>query len=474
MVFSSIAFLCVFFPVVFLLHWMIPMTPLRNCILILASLVFYAYGEPVFVVLLLFSVLINYLFGLGLSGKNKKSMLAMAVIINLLLLGVFKYAAFAVTSLNVLLPQGLALPVPDIRLPIGISFYTFQALSYLVDVYRGETPAQKSFFKLLLYISFFPQLIAGPIVKYHDIDQAISERKVTLEGVRLGLIRFTAGLGKKVLIANTMAMVADELFKLGSDYIGFVTAWIAALAYLMQIYFDFSGYSDMAIGLGKIFGFSFLENFDHPYISLSIREFWRRWHISLSSWFRDYLYIPLGGNRKGKRRTIINKYIVFLATGIWHGANWTFLLWGLYHGTLMMLEDAKIIPVHKNWKIFNRIYTLAAVTFGFVLFRADTLAQAGYFMAAMLGFGARGVAGLTYGLISLNAYVILIFIIAVIGATDLPLKLSNKLLNRAIEKNSNNLGAWEMLRMAGCLVVLLLTLMALASNSYNPFIYFRF
>ena len=339
MVFSSVTFLCIFFPIVFLLHAVLPNGKARNAVLILASILFYAYGEPVYVILLIVSVIFNYLFGLGVAGAHRKGVLTVAVIVNIGLLFVFKYAGFFVTSLNSVLPAKSALPVPKLSLPIGISFYTFQALSYVIDVYRGKAEVQRNFFRLLLYVSFFPQLIAGPIVKYHDIENEIRTRNATVDDIFSGLTRFSIGLGKKVLIANTMAYVADAVFAMPKSYIGLLASWVAAIAYLMQIYFDFSGYSDMAIGLGRMFGFHFQENFNYPYIADSIREFWRRWHISLSTWFRDYLYIPLGGNRKGKARTILNKYIVFFCTGFWHGANWTFLVWGLFHGTLQMAEE---------------------------------------------------------------------------------------------------------------------------------------
>ncbi len=469
MVFSSIAFLCLFFPVVFLLHLVIPNKMVRNAILIVASIFFYAYGEPVYVILLLASVLMNYLLGLGISKTKSKCILGAAVVINLLLLVVFKYAGFLAESVNLFLPTNYALPVPKLSLPIGISFYTFQALSYVIDVYRGQVPVQKNFFKLLLYVSFFPQLIAGPIVKYHDIEKEIDEREVTYEGVKSGLFRFSAGLGKKVLIANTMAYIADRMFALSNSEFGLLSGWIGAIAYLLQIYFDFSGYSDMAIGLGRLFGFHFLENFNYPYISGSIQEFWRRWHISLSTWFKDYLYIPLGGNRKGKSRTVVNKYIVFLATGIWHGANWTFLIWGLYHGTLQMLESANIIPVKKNFKLFNHLYTLLAVTVGFVIFRADNLLQAGYVIKAMFGFGNNGGAGYVGAMAMLSAYHITIFVIAVFATTPIWRMLCEK-----AEKKPWSAVVLDYGKAIGCLLVLVLTLMSLASDSYNPFIYFRF
>ena len=469
MVFSSVTFLCIFFPIVFLLHAVLPNGKARNAALILASILFYAYGEPVYVILLLISVIFNYLFGLGVTGERRKMMLTFAVIINIGLLFVFKYAGFFVTSLNSLLPAKAALPVPKLSLPIGISFYTFQALSYVIDVYRGKAEVQRNFFRLLLYVSFFPQLIAGPIVKYHDIENEIRTRNATVDDIFYGLTRFSIGLGKKVLIANTMAYLADAIFAMPKSYIGLLASWVAAIAYLMQIYFDFSGYSDMAIGLGRMFGFHFQENFNYPYIADSIREFWRRWHISLSTWFRDYLYIPLGGNRKGKARTILNKYIVFFCTGFWHGANWTFLVWGLFHGTLQMCEEKEWIPVHRGWKVFNHIYALLMVTIGFVVFRADTLSQAGSMIAAMFGFGADNGYGFVKTAALLSPYVIFVMVCAFVGCTPLPKLVATRLCAPRERKTIGDYAA-----MALSLVILGLALMALAAESYNPFIYFRF
>ncbi len=469
MVFSSVIFLCIFFPIVFIFHTILPIGRVRNAVLIIASILFYAYGEPVYVILLLASVLMNYLLGLGVSGKAGKFFLATAVIVNIGLLVVFKYAGFLAVSLNNVLPSGMQVPVPKLSLPIGISFYTFQALSYVIDVYRKQVKVQKNPLKLLLYISFFPQLIAGPIVKYHDIETEIRDRKVTIDGVWSGLIRFSVGLGKKVLIANTMAFAADRLFALETAQVGVLAAWIAAFAYLMQIYFDFSGYSDMAIGLGLMFGFHFQENFNYPYISGSIREFWRRWHISLSTWFRDYLYIPLGGNRKGKWRTIFNKFVVFFCTGFWHGANWTFLVWGLFHGFLEMLEEKKWIPVHWGIKVFNHIYTLLMVTVGFVMFRADTLRQGISMIGSMFGACANPAAGYAGAIALMSPYMICISVCAILGATPL---LANGVKKMRSGKHAE---AWmPYLEMLFALIILGLAFMALASDSYNPFIYFRF
>ena len=474
MVFSSFAFLCFFLPVVLLLHTVLPGVRAKNVLLIAASLVFYAYGEIVYILLLLVSVTANYFFGRMLGKNRRRAVVAAAVIVNLAMLVVFKYAGFFTEAVNLCLPQAVRLPVPEIRLPIGISFYTFQALSYVIDVYRGEAEAQKKFSHLLLYISFFPQLIAGPIIRYHDIEAQIMNRTATADGIKRGSFRFVCGLGKKILISNTMAYAADTIFALGNDQIGLLASWVGAISYLLQIYFDFSGYSDMAIGLGRMFGFTFEENFNYPYTAVSVQDFWRRWHISLSTWFREYLYIPLGGNRKGKAKTLRNRYIVFLATGLWHGANWTFLLWGLYHGTLLVAESLRVIPVYREkdehgragrlHRTVSRVYTILAVLLGFVLFRADTLGQAGAFFAAMFGFGASGGVGYVTAVTMLSPYYLFIFALAVIGSTQYPKKLMSRIQD----------GPREVVAMAASLGVLALCFLSLASASYNPFIYFRF
>lgn len=374
MVFSSMTFLCVFLPVVFILYYMFPSLHIRNGLLIIASLLFYAYGEPVYVLLMLFSIVMNYLFGRLLAVKRhiyKKVIVAAAVSVNLGLLFVFKYIDMVLGTVNQI--SHSEIPMTNLALPVGISFFTFQALSYVIDVYRGEAKIEKNFFCLMLYISFFPQLIAGPIVKYHDIQEQIRSRKSDTREIAEGVRRFIVGLSKKVLISNTMAVAADALFSVSSADLNVLSAWIAAISYLFQIYFDFSGYSDMAIGLGHMFGFGFKENFRYPYISQSVQEFWRRWHISLSTWFKEYLYIPLGGNRKGKMRTCLNKLIVFFFTGLWHGANWTFVVWGMWHGLFMLLEE--VLPVRKFPRVFRHIYTMLVVCVGFVMFRADTFVQ---------------------------------------------------------------------------------------------------
>lgn len=464
MVFSSMVFLCIFLPVVFLLHLLLPGIRAKNGMLLLASLAFYAYGEPVYVILMIASAFVNYLSAL-LIEKNpagKKAVMAVNVILNLGVLVLFKYTGFLAESVNTIF--GTAIPVPSIRLPIGISFFTFQAMSYVIDVYRGVTGAQKNFGKVLLYISFFPQLIAGPIVKYHDIAQEIENRTQTVDGVTDGIRRFVVGLSKKVLISNTVGLVADTLFAADVSGLNAAAAWIGAVSYMLQIYFDFSGYSDMAIGLGEMFGFHFKENFNYPYISGSIREFWRRWHMSLSGWFQEYLYIPLGGSRKGKIRTVINKFIVFLCTGIWHGANVTFLFWGLYHGCFLMLEE--IVPAIREQggkvkSFFQHVYTLLVVLIGFVFFRADSMHQGAAWIKTMFtGFGSN-TAAMSLALEQLTP---LYLVTAAVGiAACCPVKM-------LVKKGR----AYEAATAAGSLALLLLCMLSLASGTYNPFIYFRF
>ncbi len=474
MVFSSFVFLCIFFPIVLILHTLINNTAVRNALLIVASLLFYGYGEPKYIILLVISSFMNYLFGLAVDKNRSKLIIALAAVVNLGLLVVFKYLGLFVATIDAFLPVPDAIKNIEVALPIGISFYTFQALSYVIDVYRGDTRVQKNFAKLLLYIAFFPQLIAGPIVKYHDIDGQLEDREASYVDIRNGIFRFCVGLSKKVLIANSLAYVADSLFNnTALQDISFFSALLAGFTYMMQIYFDFSGYSDMAIGLGRMFGFHFLENFNHPYISDSIQEFWRRWHISLSSYFREYLYIPLGGNRKGAARTYINRYIVFAATGIWHGANWTFLVWGLFHGTFLVLESSGIIPIKKcKWKSVRCAYTLLLVMIGFIMFRADNITQGLYYIKALFGFGSSSGIGLSLALQFVNFYYLLIYALAIIGCSEKPVEWYKNFMK--FESVEEMPVFAEVASMVLCAVAIVLCLMSLASASYNPFIYFRF
>lgn len=401
MVFSSVIFLCLFLPIVLGGYYLLPKREAKNLWLIAASLLFYAFSGLWYVLLLLFSVFCNYLAGLFVSGR--KGVLYVAVAVNLGVLGVFKYLTFLVRTVNQL--PGVAIAVPSIVLPVGISFFTFQGLSYVIDVYRNERLKSTRFRDVLLYIALFPQLVAGPIVRYEDVADEIKSRRHTLEQLANGLRRFIIGLSKKLMIADVCGSVVTLIYSAKSSALDSRTAWLAAVCYLIQIYFDFSGYSDMAIGLGLCFGFHFKENFNYPYISASIQEFWRRWHISLSTWFREYLYIPLGGNRKGKAKTYRNKLMVFFCTGLWHGANWTFIIWGLWHGFFIVAEDAakKLFGLGKHGKnrrnpvetVLKHLYTLLVVLIGFVIFRADNMGQAFSMIGAMFsGIRASAQTGL--------------------------------------------------------------------------------
>lgn len=464
MVFSSMVFLCVFLPAAFCLHLLLPGMRAKNFLLVVASLVFYAYGEPIYVILLVASSAGNYILArlTGECPKIRKLTMTLAVVINLGLLVIFKYSGFLVETFNSI--TGAGIPVPQVRMPIGISFFTFQALSYVIDVYRGDASVQKNFGKVLLYISFFPQLIAGPIVKYHDVEAEINNRKQTPEEIGKGIRRFIAGLSKKILIANTMGLVADNLFGAAATGITGPGAWLGAVSYMLQIYFDFSGYSDMALGLGMMFGFHFHENFDYPYISASIREFWRRWHMSLSGWFKEYLYIPLGGNRRGKFRTVVNKMIVFVCTGIWHGASFNFLFWGIYHGFFLMLEEYIPFIGKKGGKLksfFQHVYALLVVCVGFVFFRADTMKQGCFWIREMFtDFGWKASA-MSLTLQQLTPVYLVTLAAALVAAVP---------VNSMLKKYKWYEGFNYVLSLAG----FALCVLSLAGGTYNPFIYFRF
>ncbi|HIV47894.1 MAG TPA: MBOAT family protein [Candidatus Acutalibacter stercorigallinarum] len=469
MVFSSAVFLFIFLPVVFVLSRVLPGIRAKNILLLIASLLFYAFGEPVYILLMLASILVNFTAGrlLPLCGKGlDKLVLALAVVLNLGMLSLFKYTDFFLTTVNQVF--SLEIPLTGIALPVGISFFTFQGLSYVIDVYRDREMCAKSIVKLALYISLFPQLIAGPIVIYHDVANQIDHRETTPELTADGIRRFVLGLGKKLLLANTAGRMADLVFTATAQQLDIRVAWLGALCYCLQIYFDFSGYSDMAIGLGRMFGFQFLENFNYPYVSSSIKEFWRRWHISLSSWFRDYLYIPLGGNRKGKLRTEVNKGIVFFCTGLWHGASWNFVLWGLWHGVFIILED--LLP--KGGKVrraIGHVTTPLIVLLGFVLFRADTLGDAGRIFSQMftgVDFTLQSDALLRTLLSPLNILTV------VLGtAFSLPLLPKVKAYAQGEGKAAAALRAGSYLACGG---LFLLCVMNLAGSAFNPFIYFRF
>jgi alginate O-acetyltransferase complex protein AlgI len=461
MVFSSPVFIFLFLPIVYLINLVIPKR-FSNGFLLIFSLIFYAWGEPLYVFLMIFSGLINYILTLsmGEQSQKRKVILIIAVIFNIGILGLFKYADFLILTINGLLRTSL--PLLNLPLPIGISFYTFQTMSYVFDVYNNETAVQKNYFSLLLYITFFPQLIAGPIVQYHDIARQIESRFVTLDKTVHGLRRFVVGLSKKVLLANAMAIIADRLFALPNSEISTVVAWIASIAYLFQIYFDFSGYSDMAIGMGEMFGFHFKENFNYPYIATSMQDFWRRWHISLSSWFRLYVYIPLGGNRKGKNRAMFNRVFVFFLTGLWHGASWTFVVWGLYHGLFLLMEQT-VLHVRKWPKIVQRLYTLLVVLIGFVIFRAETFGQSLIFMQSMFAFTSVSALASKELMILITPLTIVLFAISFIASTPLLKNIKGY-----------DVGWTSVLSYGFTIILWIACLLSLAANTYNPFIYFRF
>ena len=468
MLFSSSLFLFLFLPLVLLVYYL----PLRrrrqgqNVFLLAASLLFYAWGEPWFVLVMIASILANYGFGLWVdrrrrAGASCRLPLLAAAAANLGLLFVFKYLTFVLDTLNRL---GGHFAVPGIELPIGISFFTFQARSYVLDVHRGRGQVQRDPLKVGLYIAFFPQLIAGPIVKYETGAEQIDARTETWTDFASGCRRFLVGLGKKVLLANQLAVVADRAFSLGGGELSAAFAWLGSLCYTFQIYYDFSGYSDMAIGLGRMFGFHFLENFDYPYVSRSITEFWRRWHISLSAWFRDYVYFPLGGSRVDSRaKHIRNLFVVWLLTGVWHGANWTFLAWGLFYFVLLVLE--KYGRLGRGWPApLQGLYTFLMVNFAWVLFRADSLGAAGRYLGAMLGLGAAGWDSLFLLYLRENVLVLL-------AASAFSVPAGRWLRKKTTARPS-------LLLDVGYAVLMLLLFAAAASflikGTYNPFIYFNF
>lgn len=476
MVFSSVIFLCLFLPIVLGGYYLLPKREAKNLWLIAASLLFYAFSGLWYVLLLLFSVFCNYLAGLFVSGR--KGVLYVAVAVNLGVLGVFKYLTFLVRTVNQL--PGVAIAVPSIVLPVGISFFTFQGLSYVIDVYRNERLKSTRFRDVLLYIALFPQLVAGPIVRYEDVADEIKSRRHTLEQLANGLCRFIIGLSKKLMIADVCGSVVTLIYSAKSSALDSRTAWLAAVCYLIQIYFDFSGYSDMAIGLGLCFGFHFKENFNYPYISASIQEFWRRWHISLSTWFREYLYIPLGGNRKGKAKTYRNKLMVFFCTGLWHGANWTFIIWGLWHGFFIVAEDAakKLFGLGKHGKnrrnpvetVLKHLYTLLVVLIGFVIFRADNMGQAFSMIGAMFsGIRASAQTGLLLAQ-CLTPLTMFALLFGLVGSTPvLPM-----VCRKAEQQTGSVYVCLRVLSYVGALILLLVDILHLSAASYVPFIYFQF
>ena len=463
MLFTSISFLYYFLPIVISIYFIVP-KKMRNFVLLVSSMVFYFYGEPKYIFLMLAEILIAYIGAILIDKYKSKSLLIATISIHIGLLFVFKYTDFIISNVNNVLGTNLSLL--RIALPIGISFYTFQILSYVIDVYRGKVKVQKSFLKLATYVSLFPQLIAGPIVRYETIEKELDYRKHSFEDFSYGIRRFTIGLAKKVLIANMLGELCNKFIVTDEKTVLFY--WIFAISYMLQIYFDFSAYSDMAIGLGRMFGFHFLENFNYPYISKSITEFWRRWHISLSSWFRDYVYIPLGGNREGLKKQIRNILIVWLLTGIWHGASWNFIVWGLLFGAILIIEKLFLGKyLEKCPNFFKRIYVLFIVMISFVIFNAENMKEAYKNIIGL--FGANGESFVNkYTLYYLRSYIV-ILITAIIGATPI---LKNVLLKLKENKKANKI--INVLEPIFIILLLLIVTAYLVDNSYNPFLYFRF
>ena len=460
MLFSSIPFLYYFLPAVLILYFLVPWK-LKNTVLLLSSLIFYGWGEPKLLALMVFTIALFYFCGLAIDrageGCGRKLWLTVSVVISIALLGLFKYADFFIGNVNAI--TGLSLPLLRLALPVGISFYTFQCLSYTIDVYRGRVPAQKNPISFGAYVALFPQLIAGPIVRYVDVARELENRQTTWEDVSYGLRRFLVGLGKKVILADNLALLI-KLFRESSEP-SVLFYWMYAVAFLLNIYFDFSGYSDMAIGMGRLFGFHFIENFDYPYLSKSVTEFWRRWHMSLGSWFRDYVYIPLGGNRVSKKRWVFNILVVWMLTGAWHGAAWNFVLWGLLFAVLLLLE--KWLPLRNLPDVLRHGYVLAVITLSFVLFNAESMAQAGSDFAALFGFGGLP---LTTGetLYYLKSYGLL-FAAACLGATPLP---------KLLAKKAANSPCGPVLDFVFQVLLLMICTAYLVDGSFSPFLYFRF
>lgn len=471
MVFSSTVFLMIFLPCVLLGYFLLKLE-YRNLFLLLTSLAFYAWGEPKFVLVIIFSIIINYSFGLFIArwkSKTKiwnKLLLILGVIANCGLLFYYKYFNFFIDSIN--RAFGLEYNILNILLPIGLSFFTFQGISYIVDIYFNKIEPQKNFIKFALFESFFPQIIAGPIIRYVDVQDQIDKRVVSVDDFAYGIRRFVLGLAKKVILANTLGQVADQIFALPADQNTAAIAWIGAICYTFQIYFDFSGYSDMAIGLARMFGFKFKENFDFPYVSRSITEFWRRWHISLSSWFRDYLYIPLGGNRKGN--VYFNLLVVFIVTGLWHGAAWNFIIWGLWHGVFIIIERL-FKKANFQWKVpvvISWAYTMLVVVLGWVLFRSPDLSTAISYYGVMFGINDPEHVGFTVRYFADN---MIITVLVLAGIASLPISKYLK----------NTIGVYEQHNFFSILVqniyvlfLLIISIIMLVNSSYNPFIYFRF
>ena len=471
MTFSSLTFTTLFFPAVLILYFICTDLRWRNGVLLVASLIFYSWGEPIWVLAMIGSTAINYvaamLIGRASSPGLRKTALVVGAAASLAVLFYFKYAAFLVNSVTSLF--GVSFSIPVLELPIGISFYTFQVLTYTVDVYRGKSPVQRDPFKLMLYVSCFPQLIAGPIVQYSDVAVMLDERESTLEGFTEGMKRFAVGLSKKVLLANVCGLIIEELpSAAGASGMSVLGAWYISVLYSLQLYFDFSGYSDMAIGMGRIFGFTYKENFNYPYISKSASEFWRRWHISLGSFFRDYVYIPLGGNRRGRARTALNLAIVWALTGLWHGASWNFVIWGLYYGVLIILE--KLVLADSREKLPGAAQHIAAlflIVVGWTVFYYTDMGCLGKHLGAMFGIGAAGLSDpVTMAVI--RKYTVLPLIAAIASLPILPR------LKAWLGKHEKLEGAADIVSLVCLTALMLLSMIFIVGQSYNPFIYFRF
>ena len=467
MVFSSIVFMFFYLPIVLGMYYLVPQK-WRSPWLFIVNFVFYGWAEPVFIILMLFSMAVNYISGWIISDckesnpKKAKIIIVICVVINLAMLVLYKYADLFISSVNVVAGHDI-IPLLKLTLPLGISFYTFQTMSYSIDVYRGDGEVQKDFIKFGTFVALFPQLVAGPIVRYKDIDDQLVYREHSIAKFASGVQRFTIGLAKKVLIANNVGILWDKYAAMGAGELTLAGSWLGMIAFSLQIYFDFSGYSDMAIGLGRMMGFEFLENFEHPYISRSITEFWRRWHMSLGTWFRDYVYIPLGGNRKGSARQYLNIMIVWALTGFWHGANWTFLIWGIYYGLLLIIEKRFLLKMLKKAPgMISNLYVLVMTIIGWVLFQLNSLEHSGMYYKALFGFGEAG-AYASYDIYYLTSFLVVI-LIGAIASTPLPKKLYEKLP--------------EKLRSIATPVLIVLALALctayLVDATYNPFLYFRF
>lgn len=467
MLFSSQVFLYFFLPITLIVYYLSPKR-FRNFILLIASLIFYAWGEPVYILIMLFSTIFNYVTGLLIDKFQKKNqhkyakiVLIVSVVGNLAILGFFKYSDFLISNINSLFNLNISLLA--IALPIGISFYTFQTMSYTIDVYKQNVKAQKNFISFATYVTLFPQLIAGPIVKYRDVSESLENRKENITDFSEGIKCFIIGLFKKVMIANNVGFIWESIHSLPYSEISLSLAWFGAICYSLQIYYDFSGYSDMAIGLGKMFGFHFLENFNYPYIAKSITDFWRRWHISLSSWFKEYVYIPLGGSRKTIARTVINLLIVWFLTGLWHGASWNFVVWGLYFGVLLIIEKFVLKKVlDKMPSYIGHLYTLFFVIISWVIFACPTLEDGLNYISIMFNFNNEIISTESIYLISTH---FVLFIIAIIGCTPIFKKIKEKLKNNKI---------FMIIEIIICLVLFFISLSFLVGSTYNPFLYFRF